>query len=82
MQTNRLLNGLKRFLIGLVLFLFVPSITGMIYQTAASETDRKNLAPPGNLIDVGGFKMHIYCVGEGSPTMILETLFLLGLGPA
>lgn len=33
-------------------------------------------APPGRLVDVGGFKMHIYCTGEGSPTVILDA----GLG--
>lgn len=74
MKANRLLNGLKQFLIGLLLFLFVLSITGIIYQTAATETDKKNFPPPGNLIDVGGFKMHVDCVGEGSPTVILEAL--------
>ena len=74
MRKNRLINGLKRFFIGLLVFLFVLSITGIVYQTAAAEADRRNFPPPGNLIDVGGFKMHIYCAGEGSPTVILETL--------
>ena len=74
MKTGRLLIGLKRFLTGLLVFLFVLSITGMIYQTAATEADRKNFPPPGNSIDVGGFKMHVHCVGEGSPAVILETL--------
>jgi pimeloyl-ACP methyl ester carboxylesterase len=35
-----------------------------------------NPAPPGRLIDVGGFDMHIYCTGEGGPTVILDA----GLG--
>lgn len=74
MKTKRLLAGLSRFFIGLLVFLAVLSITGMIYQTAAAESDKRNLPPPGNLIDVGGFKMHIHCMGEGSPTVILETL--------
>jgi len=29
--------------------------------------------PPGELIDIGGYQLHIYCIGEGSPTVILET---------
>lgn len=74
MTTKRFFTGLSRFLIGLLVFLIVLSITGMIYQTAAAESDKRNFPPPGNLIDVGGFKMHIHCVGEGSPTVILETL--------
>jgi pimeloyl-ACP methyl ester carboxylesterase len=26
---------------------------------------------PGQMVDAGGFKMHIHCTGEGSPTVIL-----------
>jgi pimeloyl-ACP methyl ester carboxylesterase len=28
--------------------------------------------PPGMLIDIGGHKMHLYCTGRGSPTVVLE----------
>jgi pimeloyl-ACP methyl ester carboxylesterase len=28
--------------------------------------------PPGELIEVGGHAMHLYCIGEGSPTVILD----------
>ena len=64
---------LKRALIRVTAFVFIFVIAGMIYQTASAEADRRNLRAPGNLIDIGGFKMHIHCVGQGSPTVILET---------
>lgn len=73
-RSKRILDFLKRSFVGISILVFVAAIAGMIFQTATSEADRKNFPPPGNLIDVGGFKMHIYCVGEGSPTVILETL--------
>src|SRR5512147_114574 len=28
--------------------------------------------PPGQIVDVGGYRMHINCMGEGSPTVILD----------
>jgi pimeloyl-ACP methyl ester carboxylesterase len=28
--------------------------------------------PPGKLVDVGGFSLHIHCSGEGSPSIILD----------
>src|SRR5947208_16307807 len=28
--------------------------------------------PPGRLIDLGGRKLHLYCTGSGSPTVVLE----------
>jgi len=27
--------------------------------------------PPGRLIDVGGYRLHLYCTGTGSPTVVL-----------
>jgi pimeloyl-ACP methyl ester carboxylesterase len=30
------------------------------------------VAPPGRLIDVGGFKLHMNCRGEGSPAVIMD----------
>ncbi len=74
MKSNRWFTRLKKFFTGLLVFLFALSLTGMLYQTAATEADKRNFPPPGNLIDVGGFKMHIDCIGEGSPTVILEAL--------
>ena len=71
---RRLLNFLKKGFVRLSIFIFVLAITGMVYQTAASEADQREFPPPGNLIDIGGFKMHIHCEGEGSPTVILEAM--------
>jgi pimeloyl-ACP methyl ester carboxylesterase len=71
---KKMANLFKRGLIGIMIFILVLASAGTIYQTAASEADKRNFPPPGHLIDVGGFKMHIYCMGEGSPTVVLETL--------
>lgn len=30
-------------------------------------------APAGELIDVGGYRIHLECVGTGSPTVVIET---------
>jgi len=73
-RTQKILNSIKRGVIGTILVLLLLAIAGTIYQTAGAEADQKNYPAPGNLIDVGGFKMHIYCMGEGGPTVILETL--------
>ncbi len=31
---------------------------------------------PGKMIDIGGYKLHLYCIGSGKPTILLEA----GLG--
>lgn len=28
---------------------------------------------PGQLVDVGGYRMHIDCIGKGSPTVVLDS---------
>jgi len=30
-------------------------------------------APAGNLVDVGGYRLHLECAGTGAPTVVLET---------
>jgi pimeloyl-ACP methyl ester carboxylesterase len=32
--------------------------------------------PPGKLVDLGGHRLHVYCTGKGSPTVVVEN----GLG--
>jgi pimeloyl-ACP methyl ester carboxylesterase len=73
-RPSKPMNILKRSLIAIAVLIFVLALSGIIYQTAATEADRRDYPAPGHLIDVGGFKMHISCMGEGSPTVILETL--------
>ena len=63
---------LKRGFIWLSIFIFAAAIAGMIYQTAATEADQRKYPPPGVLVNVHGHKMHIYCVGEGSPIIVLD----------
>jgi pimeloyl-ACP methyl ester carboxylesterase len=45
----------------------------MTYQALGTRADRRNFPPPGNLVDVGGHRLHIQCVGAGRPTVVLET---------
>ena len=38
--------------------------------------DARRYRPPGQLVDVGGHHLHLHCVGQGSPTVVLDA----GLG--
>jgi pimeloyl-ACP methyl ester carboxylesterase len=61
-----------RVLLGLLALLIGLAGIGATYQTIATANDRRIYPPPGQLVDVGGYKLHIDCVGEGSPTVILD----------
>lgn len=71
-RSQRILNGLKRGLVWIMILISTLAIIGMIYQTAATEVDQGKYPPPGVLVNVDGYKMHLYCAGEGSPTIILD----------
>ena len=58
---------------GLVIGLVALAVIGAIYQAFGTEIYRRIYPPPGELVDVGGHSLHINCVGEGSPTVILES---------
>lgn len=56
----------------LIIGILILAGTGAIYQILSTKSDQQNYPAPGQMIDVGGYKLHIYCVGEGSPTVILD----------
>ncbi len=60
-------------LLWLVVALLVLGVIGAIYQAIATEIDRRTLyPPPGKMVNIGDHSLHINCVGEGRPTVILE----------
>jgi pimeloyl-ACP methyl ester carboxylesterase len=52
------------------------ALLGAIYETLAEAADAKSYPPPGELVDVGGHRLHINCTGSGSPTVVIVS----GLG--
>jgi hypothetical protein len=55
---------------GIVLVTLV--LLGVAYQTIAIELDKRNYAPRGQLYTVNGHQMHMVCMGEGSPAVVLQ----------
>jgi pimeloyl-ACP methyl ester carboxylesterase len=56
------------FLAGLVFILACSTV----YQTLASSSDLKRYPPPGVLVNVGDHHLHVHCLGQGSPTVVME----------
>lgn len=47
-------------------------IVGAAYQHLAERRDLRQSPAPGALVDARGTGLHLYCVGDGSPTVIIE----------
>jgi pimeloyl-ACP methyl ester carboxylesterase len=46
-------------------------IASAAYQQAADAADRRRFPPPGRLVDIGGRRMHLLAVGEGTPAVVI-----------
>jgi pimeloyl-ACP methyl ester carboxylesterase len=49
------------------------ALGGTVYQWLGAARDRRQFAPSGLLIDVGGHRLHAVCQGEGTPVVVLES---------
>jgi pimeloyl-ACP methyl ester carboxylesterase len=58
-------GGTLAVLLGLLLL-------GALYEAVAEAADVRAYPPPGQLVDVGGFRLHLNCVGTGSPTVVID----------
>ena len=70
------MRRIGRPLLGLVVVVLVLAVLGAIYQTIATKLAERAYPPPGEMVDVEGYSLHINCVGQGSPTVLLDA----GLG--
>jgi pimeloyl-ACP methyl ester carboxylesterase len=60
----------------IVAALAVLAAAGFTYERIQQARDATRFPPPGVLVDVGDFRMHLNCIGSGRPTVVLDT----GLG--
>src|SRR6185295_14570662 len=65
-----------RILVGLCGLIVVAALAGAAYQWLATRKDLAATPPPGRLVDIGGFRLHLWCAGDGAPAVILDN----GLG--
>jgi pimeloyl-ACP methyl ester carboxylesterase len=75
-RRNRWVRWTVRILLGLLALIVLLAASGATYEAIMTAGDAKRYPPPGQLVDVGGHRLHLHCVGEGSPTVVLDA----GLG--
>jgi len=62
----------RRWLLYPVIAVLALASVGGGYETARAAADARASPMPGQLIDVGGHRLHLSCTGSGSPTVVLE----------
>ncbi len=63
-------------ILAVLLALLILLLLGMGYQLVGGMLDDRVYPPHGKLIDVGGYRLHLFAEGEGSPTVVMDA----GLG--
>ncbi|MGO9607443.1 MAG: alpha/beta fold hydrolase [Candidatus Binataceae bacterium] len=46
---------------------------GYLYEKRSEAHDAQTFRPLGKLVDVGGRRLQLYCIGNGTPTVVIET---------
>ncbi len=65
-----------RIILGLSGLIVATALIGAAYQWLATRQALAATPPPGHLVDIGGYRLHLWCIGNGAPAVILDT----GLG--
>lgn len=66
-------RGIRHALLALLAFLVALPLTGASYELAMASGDLARYPAPGRLVDVGGYRLHIHCLGQGGPTVVLSS---------
>lgn len=57
----------------ILLTLMLAGAAGYTYARLGVARDFARLPMPGRLVSVGAHRLHIHCIGEGAPTLLLES---------
>jgi pimeloyl-ACP methyl ester carboxylesterase len=68
-----LITGLRKVALGLFSILLVVLLAGASYQFFSNRRDLRLHPPPGQMIDIGGYRLHLYCTGQGLPTVVFDS---------
>ena len=73
-MSNMVIVWIGRVLGGLVGLIILLALAGIVYQAIGNARDKEKYPPPGKLVDVGGYRLHINCMGEGEPTVVMDAM--------
>jgi pimeloyl-ACP methyl ester carboxylesterase len=75
---NRLWQWAKRVLVGMLGLVLVLLLAGIVFQFVTTKIDEHRYPALGDMVDVGGYNLHLNCTGGagGAPTVVMDS----GLG--
>jgi len=71
--STKTVRRVGRISFGVIAFFLVVLVVTTTYEVVATANERARFPPPGRLVDAGGYRLHLRCSGQGSPTVVLES---------
>jgi protein-S-isoprenylcysteine O-methyltransferase Ste14/pimeloyl-ACP methyl ester carboxylesterase len=62
----------RAIVLSVILAIVLMAFGGLVYEAYADAKAAREFPPPGMLVDVGGRRLHLLCIGNGSPTVLFE----------
>lgn len=66
------MRWLKRILLGLIAVLAIAVSLGAVWHAWRGANDLERFPSPGELVDIGGRRLHLVCEGTGEPLVLIE----------
>ena len=82
MALSRYLRWARMTLIAGLIVVVPLSAAGAVYQTIHVRRESALYRPAGQMVDVGGRRLHLICIGSGEPTVLFEPSGFGGAGSA
>jgi pimeloyl-ACP methyl ester carboxylesterase len=67
----RFLLGQEELMLRKTIKRCTPFLCTVIWILTLASADAQDHPPLGKLIDVGGYRVHLYCIGSGSPAVVI-----------
>lgn len=66
---------MRRTRVSLLLVVFMSTVAASAQQAASGGSHPADMvyARPGEMVDAGGFRLNLYCMGSGSPTVVFDS---------
>ena len=70
---GKIFGWIGKILLGLLVLLVGVIVFGVVKESITRKNYHAEYPAPGEMVTIDGHDVHLYCVGEGSPTVVFES---------
>jgi pimeloyl-ACP methyl ester carboxylesterase len=70
---RRIIRRSARFTQFIAVVIALLAVAGFVYERIGARTDARRFPQIGQSVDVGGRRLNLHCLGQGGPTVVLDS---------